>query len=71
VLNTTNYGLRKPEGTDNVNIDDLNYNAGGVSMFEFLKLQWQLGKITEARLQTAVDKGYLTEEEMNEIIAAQ
>ncbi|NNG67354.1 hypothetical protein [Caldanaerobacter subterraneus] len=24
---TTNYNLKKPEGTDVVNIDDLNYNA--------------------------------------------
>ena len=24
---TTNYGLKKPEGNDVVNIDDLNYNA--------------------------------------------
>ncbi len=38
-------------------------------MFEFLKLQYQLGKITEARLQVAVEKRYITEEEMNEIMA--
>jgi hypothetical protein len=27
MLTTTNYGLKKPEGNDVVNIDDLNYNA--------------------------------------------
>lgn len=29
---TTNYGLRKPEGTDIVDIDDLNYNADKIDM---------------------------------------
>jgi len=29
---TTNYGLKKPEGTDTVNIDDLNYNADIIDM---------------------------------------
>ncbi|HWQ76864.1 MAG TPA: XkdX family protein [Syntrophomonas sp.] len=37
-------------------------------MYDFLRLQYQLGKITEARLQTAVDKGYITAEQMTEIL---
>jgi len=38
-------------------------------MYKFLKLQYQLGKITDIRLQTAVTKGYITQTEYDAIIA--
>ena len=37
-------------------------------MFEFLKIQFQLGSIDETRLQNAVIKGYITHEQYTEII---
>jgi hypothetical protein len=38
-------------------------------MFSFLLIQWKLGRIDETRLQTAVTKGYITEAEMEQIMA--
>lgn len=37
-------------------------------MYKFLLVQWQLGKIDEAYLQTMVAKGRVTEEEYQIII---
>lgn len=37
-------------------------------MFEFLKIQFKLGKIGEPELAQAVAKGWITEEQMNEIV---
>ena len=37
-------------------------------MYNFLKIQYQLGKITEAQLDTAVTKGYITEEQKLQIL---
>ena len=37
-------------------------------MFEFLKIQFKLGKIGEPELEQAVAKGWITEEQMNEIV---
>ena len=37
-------------------------------MFEFLKIQFRLGKIGESELEQAVSKGWITEEQMNEIV---
>ena len=38
-------------------------------MFEFLKIQYRLGKITEVELTLAVTKGWLTEEQKEEILS--
>ena len=37
-------------------------------MYNFLKIQYQLGKITEAQFDTAVTKGYITEEQKLQIL---
>jgi hypothetical protein len=37
-------------------------------MFEFLKIQFKLGKIGEPELEQAVSKGWITEEQKNTII---
>jgi hypothetical protein len=37
-------------------------------VFEFLKIQFQLGSIDAARLQAAANKGYITQEQYAEII---
>lgn len=37
-------------------------------MFEFLKIQFKLGKIGEPELEQAVAKGLITEEQKNTII---
>ncbi len=39
---TTNYGFKKPEGNDNVNVDDLNYNMD-IADTELKKVNTQLG----------------------------
>lgn len=39
---TTNYGFKKPEGNDNVNVDDLNYNMD-IADTELKKVNEQLG----------------------------
>jgi len=38
-------------------------------MFKFLLLQWKAGKVTEAHLNQAVVKGWITEEEKEIILA--
>lgn len=38
-------------------------------MYMFLLYQWQLGKITEANLEIAVNKGWITSEEKEAIMA--
>lgn len=40
---TTNYGFKKPEGNDNVNVDDLNYNMD-IADTELKKANEQLGE---------------------------
>jgi len=40
---TTNYGFKKPEGNDNVNVDDLNYNMD-IADAELKKVNEQLGE---------------------------
>jgi hypothetical protein len=37
-------------------------------MFEFLRIQFKLGRIGEDELQQAVTKGWITEEQKNTII---
>lgn len=37
-------------------------------MYKFFKNMWILKKVDEDRLEKAVTKGYITEEEKNEII---
>ncbi len=37
-------------------------------MFEFLRIQFKLGKIGEPELEQAVAKGWITEEQKNLII---
>lgn len=37
-------------------------------MYNFFKNMWILKKVDESRLDKAVTKGYITEEEKNEII---
>ena len=37
-------------------------------MFEFLKIQFKLGKIGEPELEQAVAKGWITEEQKNLIM---
>ena len=37
-------------------------------MFEFLRIQFKLGKIGEPELEQAVTKGWITEEQKNTII---
>ena len=37
-------------------------------MYQFLLRQWKLGKVTEANLETAVSKGWITEEEKMQIL---
>lgn len=40
-------------------------------MFNFLLVQWKLGKIDEAYLQTMVTKGRITQAEYEEIISTE
>lgn len=40
---TTNYGFKKPEGNDNVNVDDLNYNMD-IADTELKKVNEHLGE---------------------------
>ena len=37
-------------------------------MFEFLRIQFELGKIGEPELEQAVSEGWVTEEQKNTII---
>jgi len=39
-------------------------------MFEFLKRKYQEGKITDTELNQAVEKGWITVEQVNEIISS-
>ena len=38
-------------------------------MFKFLSRMYKAGKYTKEHIQTAVDLGYITQEQMDEIIA--
>lgn len=38
-------------------------------MFEFLKRKYQEGKIGNIELSQAVEKGWITQEQMNEIVS--
>ena len=37
-------------------------------MIKFLKIQYQLGKITKEQLESLVEKGKITQDDVNEII---
>lgn len=37
-------------------------------MYEFLLIQWKLGKLTEAKLNRLVANGVITQEQMNAIV---
>ncbi len=37
--------------------------------YEFLLIQWQLGKLTEIQINTAVTKEYITQAQANTILA--
>lgn len=39
-----------------------------MAFYEFLLNQWILNNLTETKLQTAVTKGYITQEQYNTII---
>lgn len=38
-------------------------------MFEFLKNMWIMGKLTETQVQNAVVKGYIMQEQADQILA--
>ncbi|MBP3930386.1 MAG: hypothetical protein J6D47_12595 [Peptostreptococcaceae bacterium] len=55
---TTNYSLKKPEGSDVVNIDDFNYNADIVdNAIQEIKNTSSTNKINISNLQTKVNNG--------------
>ena len=55
---TTNYSLKKPEGSDVVNIDDFNYNADMIdSAIQEIKNTSSTNKTNISSLQTRVDNG--------------
>ena len=50
---TTNYGLKKPEGSDVVNIDDFNYNADAIdTKLKAVETQSNTNKSNISSLQT-------------------
>lgn len=40
-------------------------------MFEFIKNQWIMRKYSQVQVQTCVNKGYITQEQANTILATQ
>jgi hypothetical protein len=55
---TTNYSLKKPEGSDVVNIDDFNYNADIIdNAIQEIKNTSSTNKTNISSLQTKVDNG--------------
>lgn len=55
---TTNYSLKKPEGSDVVNIDDFNYNADMIdSAIQEIKNTSSTNKTNISSLQTKVNNG--------------
>ena len=55
---TTNYSLKKPEGSDVVNIDDFNYNADIIdNAIQEIKNTSSTNKTSISNLQTKVDNG--------------
>jgi hypothetical protein len=55
---TTNYSLKKPEGSDVVNIDDFNYNADIIdNAIQEVKSTSSTNKTNISSLQTKVDNG--------------
>ena len=57
---TTNYSLKKPEGSDVVNIDDFNYNADIIdNAIQEIKNTSSTNKTSISSLQTKVNSGQL------------
>ena len=55
---TTNYSLKKPEGSDVVNIDDFNYNADMIdNAIQEIKNTSSTNKTNISSLQTKVNNG--------------
>ena len=55
---TTNYNLKKPEGSDTVNIDDFNYNADIIdNSIQEIKNTSSTNKTNISSLQTKVNNG--------------
>ena len=55
---TTNYNLKKPEGSDTVNIEDFNYNADIIdNAIQEIKNTSSTNKTNISSLQTKVDNG--------------
>lgn len=40
-----------------------------MALYNFIRLQWIMGKYTPEQVQSAVTKGYITQEEADEILA--
>jgi hypothetical protein len=40
-----------------------------MAFYDFLMTQWSLGKLSETQIQSAVTKGYITQDEANVILA--
>jgi hypothetical protein len=40
-----------------------------MAYYDFLMTQWSLGKLTEVQIQSAVTKGYITQDEANAILS--
>ena len=58
---TTNYNLKKPEGSDTVNIDDFNYNADIIdNSIQEIKNTSSTNKTNISSLQTKVNNGQAT-----------
>lgn len=38
-------------------------------MYEFIKIQWMLGKYTSANIANCVEKGFITQAQADEIMA--
>ena len=54
---TTNYSLKKPEGSDVVNIDDFNYNADAIdTKLKAVETQSNTNKSNISSLQTQVSE---------------
>ena len=54
---TTNYSLKKPEGSDVVNIDDFNYNADTIdTKLKAVETQSNTNKSNISSLQTQVSE---------------
>jgi len=64
---TTNYKFRKPAQTDNVNVDDLNYNMD-IADAELKKVNTQLGEMEnnkQAKIKLKTGSDFTTSELAN------